>query len=68
VSVEGATARIAGKHSTLTLAIREPAGAAFTATGLAEDCLINEREGILTRLAMRLPAGATRFRMQLSIT
>ena len=68
VSVDGATARIVGKHSTLTLAIQEPAGATFTATGLAEECRINERDGILTRLAVRLPAGATRFSMQLTTT
>ena len=66
VSVEGATARIAGMRSTLTLTIHEPAGATFTATGLAEECRINERDGILTRLAVSLPAGATRFRMQLT--
>ena len=45
VSVDGATARITGKRSTLTLTIQEPAGAIFTATGLAEECRINERDG-----------------------
>ena len=68
VSVEGASARIAGKRSTLTLTIQEPAGATFTATGLAEECRVNEREGVLTRLAVSLPAGATRFSMQLTTT
>ena len=47
-----ATARITGKHSTLKLTIEEPAGATFTATSLAEECRINERDGVLTRLAV----------------
>ena len=68
VSVDGATARIVGKRSTLTLAIQEPAGATFTATSLADQCRLNERDGILTRLAVSLPAGATRFSMQLTTT
>jgi hypothetical protein len=67
VSVEGASARIVGKRSTLTLTIQEPAGASFTATGLAEECRANEREGILTRLAVDLPVGSTRFRLTMRI-
>jgi hypothetical protein len=67
VSVEGASARVIGERSILTLSIQEPAGATFTAASLAEECRINERDGILTRLAVALPRGATRFRLRMEI-
>jgi len=63
----GATARIAGARSTLVMTIQEPAGAAFMATSLAEACQANERAGVLTRLAVSLPVGATRFVMRIEV-
>jgi hypothetical protein len=67
VSVAGTSARIVGKRSTLTLTIEEPMGAAFTAIGLADECRINERDGVLTRLAVSLPLGTSRFRLTMRI-
>jgi hypothetical protein len=67
VDAEGASARVVGKRSILTLSIQEPAGATFTAASLAEECRINERDDILTRLAVALPRGATRFRLRMEI-
>lgn len=67
VEVAGPTARIRGRRSTLTLTIEEPTAATFSATRLEEACRANERDGVLTRLAAALPAGATRFRLRLAV-
>jgi hypothetical protein len=66
VEVSGSTARIIGRRSTLALTVQAPAGASFQATRLEEECRINKREGVLTRLTVGLPAGTQRF--QLCIT
>jgi hypothetical protein len=63
VEVNGATARVVGRRSALALTIEEPNGARFCATRLEEECRANHREGVLTRLVVALPDGATRFRM-----
>lgn len=68
VEVDGPTARIRGQRAAATLTVEEPAGATFAVTRLEEECRANEREGILTRLAVALPAGATRFRLRLATT
>jgi len=65
VAVKGNTAHITGEHATAALTIVEPAGAVFETQSLAEDCRTHKREGELTRLAVRLPAGATHFTMTL---
>jgi hypothetical protein len=65
VTVEGSTARITGRHAALTLVIQEPAGCAFTATLLTEDCRANHKSGTLTRLTVDLPRGARRFALRL---
>jgi hypothetical protein len=67
VQVEGATARIIGARSSLVMKIEEPVGAVFTAAGLAEECRVNEREGVLMRLAVALPEGETHFRLNMRI-
>ncbi len=67
VQVEDATARIVGKRSTLALTILQPTAARFTATILADDCRANEREGVLARLAVVLPAGGAVFGMKLEV-
>jgi hypothetical protein len=68
VQIEGGTARVIGERSTLVMVIEEPAAAVFTAANLAEECRTNEREGLLTRMAVRLPAGATRFSMRMVVS
>jgi hypothetical protein len=66
VSAKGGRAQITGKQWALDLNIDEPKGAAFTTTSLEAECRANRREGALTRLAVSLPAGATRFRMNIT--
>ncbi len=66
VQIEGATARITGERSALRMTIEEPADATFAVASLAEACRANERDGVLTRLAVALPAGTRRFRLCLS--
>ena len=64
VSVEGASAdRRQALALTLTILSRR---ARPSRPGLADECRLNQREGVLTRLAVSLPAGATRFSMQLT--
>ncbi len=65
VETHGATARIVGQRSTLELTVQEPAGAVFQATSLEADCRANQREGVLTRLTVNLPAGVLRFRARI---
>ena len=65
IQVNGATARVVGQHSALALSIEEPNGATFRATRLEKECRDNQREGMLTRIVVALPNGATRFRMRL---
>jgi hypothetical protein len=67
VDVDGRTARILGAHTTLELAILEPAGEmVFAAEALTEDCRANKMDEILTRLAVVVPKGAKRFKMQMT--
>ncbi len=66
VQITGATAQIIGERSALSMTITEPATATFTVASLAEACRANERDGVLTRLAVALPAGTRRFRLHLS--
>ena len=65
VEARGSSALIFGERSTLELGVREPAGATFQATRLVEDCRVNQREGVLTRLTVNLPAGVLRFRLHI---
>jgi len=67
VSVDGPSARITGERNELCLTILEPGGAAFVADLLTEECRANQREKTLTRLAARLPAGAQRFVLQITV-
>ncbi len=61
VKTSGRKAEISGAQASLKLEIVEPAGAAFVAEDKSDECRINERAGQLTRLAIQLPPGATRF-------
>jgi hypothetical protein len=61
VKTSGHEAEISGTQASLKLEIVEPAGAAFVAEDKSDECRINERAGTLTRLAIQLPVGATRF-------
>lgn len=61
VAIDGATARITGEHAALELRVAEPSGAVFTAERLEDACRQNMLDGVLSRLAVTLPAGATRF-------
>jgi len=65
VEVSGSTARVLGKRSTLELIVQEPASAVFQATRLEAECRANQREGVLTRLCVALPAGALRCRVRI---
>jgi len=65
VEARGSSALIFGERSTLELGVQEPAGATFQATRLVEDCRVNQREGVLTRLTVNLPAGVLRFRLHI---
>lgn len=65
VSVAGETATITGNRSQLLLRILEPAGGQFEAESRAEDCRINQRDGVITRLICRLPAGSLRYTMEI---
>jgi len=62
VEVEGRLARVLGGGSVLEIAIAEPEGALWRAERLEEACRANGKEGVLTRLSVRLPTGALRFR------
>jgi len=63
--VNGSTARIIAKCSALELTIQEPANAVFQAIHLKEECRINQRKGVLTRLSIALPTGTLRFHVQI---
>lgn len=65
VEVHGATAYIRGTKSFLTLTIDAPTGAVFAATSLEAECRRNQREGVLTRITVCLPAGTQRFRLRI---
>jgi hypothetical protein len=61
VAADGGSARITGERAALVLSIVEPAGAAFAIESLREACEANQLDGVLTRLTVTLPDGATRF-------
>jgi hypothetical protein len=65
VDAQGNAAHITGKRASALLTIVEPEGAVFAAQSLADECRVHQREGELTRLAVRLPAGATVFKMRI---
>jgi len=65
VALSGDSARINGKRGALELRILEPAGAVFEAHSLAEECQTHQREGVLTRLTVRLAPGQTDFKMEI---
>ncbi|RPI25384.1 MAG: hypothetical protein EHM70_20155 [Chloroflexota bacterium] len=67
VAVDGPAAWITGRCSELCLTILEPGNAAFAANPLTEECRANQREQILTRLAARLPLGAQRFILRITV-
>jgi hypothetical protein len=67
VSVDGSAARIIGQRNELSLTILEPGNAVFVADLLTEECRVNQRAETLTRLAARLPVGARRFVLQITI-
>jgi hypothetical protein len=62
VKVDGAKAWILGQRTTLELKIETPAeNVVFTATSLEEQCRANQRDGVLTRLAVSPGKSQTRF-------
>ena len=65
VQASGASATITGKKGAIELTILAPAGAVFTAQSMAEECKTHQREGLLTRLAVQLPAGETGFKLKI---
>jgi hypothetical protein len=65
VALEGATARVCGKHSALEMLIDEPAGAVFQVERLEDECKENLRDGTLSRITVLLPEGQKTFRMRL---
>lgn len=66
VEIVNGAARITGEANVLELRVIEPAGAAFALETLEEACKQNEQPGVLTRIAITLPKGTTRFRMVLT--
>lgn len=66
VEVDGTTARIVGEGAAVALEVLEPAGAALILETLEDACRANELEGVLSRLAVALPAGSTCFTMRLT--
>jgi len=66
VQIEGCMARIQGDCAALELAVTEPAGAVFQAVSLEKECRLNQREGVLTRLVVALPAGTQRFKLKIT--
>lgn len=66
VVLVGSQAILNSGCSAIALSITEPAGAAFTAQSLEAECRANQREGVLTRLAVLLPAGSRRFVMEIT--
>jgi len=68
VELHGARARVSGRRSRLELTVLQPAGAVFQAQRLEEECRANQRDGVLTRLTVALPAGETRFQVRITPT
>ena len=66
VRLAGGAAEIQGSHAVLKLEVVEPAGARFIAEDKTEVCRANQRIGNLTRLAIDLPQGATRFELKIT--
>jgi hypothetical protein len=64
VELDGQTARVIGQRATLELTVQEPSGAVFHAQRLEEECRANQRDGVLTRLTVDLPAGALHFHVR----
>jgi len=64
VDVKGGTALITGERGSLKLTVLEPAGAVFTLQSLEDACRDNEIAGVLMRLAVSLPLGTLRFKVQ----
>lgn len=65
VEILGKAARILGTRSAVTLTLEEPTDATWKATLLEQECRDNQRSGVLTRLAVHLPDGASCFRLRL---
>ncbi|MBN2548071.1 MAG: heparinase II/III family protein [Anaerolineales bacterium] len=65
-SLEGAGIQIVGKAESLYLFIQDPPGARITLTVLEEDCRVNRREGVLTRIGVLLPPGSRSFKLFIS--
>jgi hypothetical protein len=65
VELDGPTVRVIGQRTTLELTVQEPAGVVFHAQRLEEECRANQRDGVLTRLTVDLPAGALHFRVRI---
>jgi hypothetical protein len=55
---------VIGQRATLELTVQEPSGAVFHAQRLEEECRANQRDGVLTRLTVDLPAGALHFHVR----
>jgi hypothetical protein len=68
VSIDGATAKVMGQNSELSMSIIEPIGTMFAAKLLTDECRANLREGTLTRISACLAKGAQRFVMQISVS
>jgi hypothetical protein len=67
VSIDGATAKVRGKHSELSMNIIEPSDVTFALENLTNECRANLREGTLSRLSVCLAEGVRRFEMQISV-
>lgn len=63
---DGGTAMIQGSRAALKLEVIQPAKAHFAAEDYTEVCRVNHRAGHLTRLAVALPQGATRFALKIT--
>ncbi len=61
------TVTIVGSQASLVLRVLEPTGALFIIEDQSEVCRINQRSGHLSRLAVQLPPGATRFVLEITI-
>lgn len=64
--INGSAATIQGERHRLELCVQEPAGVVFSAELLTDACRENDMDGVLTRLAVRLPPGTTRFVMRIT--
>ncbi len=68
VSIDGATAKVMGQSSELSMNIIEPIGAVFAVELLTDECRVNLREGTLSRISVCLAEGTQRFVMQISVS